>query len=36
MDLVNADPDDLSSKLSGASSKTKLEWQKNAKGLVEA
>ena len=35
-DLVNADADDLSSKLSGASSKTVLEWQKNAKGLVKA
>ncbi|KKM85306.1 hypothetical protein LCGC14_1290370 [marine sediment metagenome] len=35
-ELVNADPEDLSSKLSGASSKTVLEWQKNAKGLVEA
>ena len=35
-DLVNANPDDLSSKLSGASSKTVLEWQKNAKGLVKA
>ena len=34
-DLVNADPDDLSSKLSGASSKMVLEWQKNAKGLVK-
>ena len=35
-DLVNANPDDLSSKLSGASSKTILDWQKNAKGLVKA
>ena len=35
-DLVNADPSDLSSKLSGASSKTVLEWQKNAEGLVKA
>lgn len=35
-ELVNADPENLSSKLSGASSKTVLEWQKNAKGLVKA
>ncbi|KKM91017.1 hypothetical protein LCGC14_1232690, partial [marine sediment metagenome] len=35
-DLVKADPDDLSSKLSGASTKTVLEWQKNAKTLIEA
>ena len=35
-DLVNADPSDLSSKLSGASSKTVLDWQKNAKGLIKA
>ena len=35
-DLVNADPDDLSSKLTGASSKTVLEWQKKAKGLIKA
>ncbi len=35
-ELVNADPDDLSSKLSGASSKTILDWQKNAKGLIKA
>ncbi|HEC39001.1 MAG TPA: hypothetical protein ENI29_12250 [bacterium] len=35
-DLVNADPNNLSSKLSGASSKMVLEWQKNAQGLIKA
>lgn len=34
-ELVNADPDDLSAKLSGASSSKVLEWQKNAKGLMK-
>jgi len=33
--LVAADPDDLSAKLSGASSSKVLEWQKNAKGLLK-
>ena len=32
-DLIAADPDDLSSKLSGASSNKILEWQKSAKSL---
>ncbi len=36
MDLVNADPEDLSSKLSGTSSKMVLEWQKIAKGIMKA
>ena len=34
-ELVDADPDDLSAKLSGASSSKVLEWQKNAKGLMK-
>ncbi len=33
--LVAADPDDLSAKLSGASTSKVLEWQKNAKGLLK-
>jgi len=33
--LVDADPDDLSAKLSGASTSKVLEWQKNAKGLLK-
>ncbi|MHA2325600.1 MAG: DNA repair and recombination protein RadA [Promethearchaeota archaeon] len=32
-DLLTADPEDLASKLSGASSNTVLNWQKNAKAL---
>ena len=32
-DLISADPKDLASKLSGASSNTVLNWQKNAKAL---
>ena len=35
-DLVSADADDLSSKLSGASSKMVLGWQKSAKALIGA
>ena len=34
-ELVDADPDDLSAKLSGASSSKVLEWQKSAKGLLK-
>jgi len=34
-ELVAADPDDLSAKLSGASTSKVLEWQKNAKGLLK-
>ena len=33
-DLLKADPDDLSSKLSGASSNKILEWQNSAKKLT--
>ncbi len=33
-DLLEANPDTLSAKISGASSKTILEWQTNAKALV--
>jgi RecA/RadA recombinase len=35
-ELVAADPDDLSGKLSGASVTKIVEWQKNAKGLLKA
>ncbi|MFW9941333.1 MAG: DNA repair and recombination protein RadA [Candidatus Thorarchaeota archaeon] len=35
-ELVAADPDDLSAKLSGASTSKVIEWQKNAKGLLKA
>jgi len=34
-DLLEANPDILSAKISGASSKTILEWQTNAKALVQ-
>jgi len=34
-ELLEANPDDLSAKISGASSKTVLEWQTNAKTLVK-
>ncbi|MFX1478038.1 MAG: helix-hairpin-helix domain-containing protein [Promethearchaeota archaeon] len=34
-DLLGADPDELSSKISGASSKMVSEWQKNAKILLK-
>ncbi|GAF99910.1 unnamed protein product, partial [marine sediment metagenome] len=34
-ELVDADPDDLSAKLSGASTSKVLEWQKSAKGLLK-
>ncbi|MFX0083817.1 MAG: DNA repair and recombination protein RadA [Candidatus Hodarchaeota archaeon] len=34
-ELIAADPDELSAKLSGASSSRVLEWQKNAKGLLK-
>jgi len=34
-ELLEADPGDLSAKISGASSKTVLEWQTNAKTLVK-
>ena len=33
-ELLEADPRDLSEKISGASSKTILEWQTNAKALI--
>ncbi|KKK94315.1 hypothetical protein LCGC14_2684100, partial [marine sediment metagenome] len=33
-DLLEANPNTLSAKISGASSKTILEWQTNAKALV--
>jgi nucleotidyltransferase/DNA polymerase involved in DNA repair len=33
-DLLASDPDDLSAKLSGASTSKVLEWQKDAKGLI--
>ena len=35
-DLLNADPEDLSSKISGISPKKVSEWQTNAKTLVKA
>ena len=35
-DLLAADPNDLSTKISGASSKTVSEWQINAKALVKS
>ena len=34
-DLLEANPDTLSAKISGASSKTVLAWQTNAKALVQ-
>jgi len=34
-DLLNADPDNLSEKINGASSNTVKEWQKSAKLLIE-
>jgi len=34
-ELVAVDPEDLSAKLSGASTSKVLEWQKNAKGLLK-
>jgi len=34
-DLLDANPDSLSAKISGASSKTILAWQTNAKALVQ-
>ena len=34
-ELIAADPDDLSAKLSGASASKVIEWQKNAKGLLK-
>jgi transcription termination factor NusA len=33
--LLNADPEELSSKISGVSSKKVLEWQQSAKGLLK-
>ena len=35
-DLINSDPDDISSKISGVSSKMIVDWQKNAKALLSA
>ncbi len=35
VDLLTANPDTLSAKVSGASSKTILEWQSNARKLVK-
>ncbi len=35
-DLLEASPDSLSAKISGASSKTILSWQTNAKALIQA
>ena len=35
-DLLAADPDELSARISGASSKTILDWQNNAKALQKA
>lgn len=32
-DLLEADPEDLSAKLSGASATKVIEWQKNARAL---
>ena len=34
-ELLEADPEDLSAKISGASSKTILEWQSSAKALIK-
>jgi transcription termination factor NusA len=34
-DLLNADPDDLSEKINGASLKSVREWQKSARSLIE-
>ena len=34
--LLGADPEDLSSKISGISSKKVVEWQTNAKALIES
>ena len=33
-ELLTADPEELSAKISGASSNTVLDWQKNAKALI--
>ena len=35
-DLINSDPEDIASKISGVSSKMVVEWQKNANALLSA
>jgi len=35
-ELLTADPKELSAKITGASSKTVLDWQKNAKALINS
>ena len=35
-ELLRADPEELSAKISGASSNTVLDWQKNAKALINS